>query len=152
MLHGFHTCVFWRSEDGVVERLYQYRQNLKSFKNPKHNRQEIEDIMSPILKTLEFWYVWGYGKRGKKVVGADLCITTRPYIAEVVQCLCLWLHERLRVRGHRSPYWIHFSSAACLLYYLCKESCFSTLFLSQQAWNVIKHMWSRTRIWSQPHK
>lgn len=99
--------------------------------------------MSPIFETLEFWCLWGYGKRGKKVVEADSCIATRSYIAEVVQCLCLWMHERLRVRGHGSPHWNNFSSAAwdsliCLLYYLCKDSCFSTLFLSQQAWNVIK--------------
>lgn len=99
--------------------------------------------MSPIFETLEFWCLWGYGKRGKKVVEADSCIATRPYIAEVVQCLSLCLNERLRVRGHGSPHWNNFSSAAwdsliCLLYYLCKDSCFSTLFLSQQAWNVIK--------------
>lgn len=99
--------------------------------------------MSPIFKTFEFCRVWGYEKRGKKVVRADSCIATRPYIAEVVPCLCLWLHEGLRVRGHGSSHWNNFSSAAwdsliCLLYYLCKNSCFSALFLVLPAWNVIK--------------
>lgn len=81
-----------------VKKDYTNKDNSKSFKNLKHNRQEIKDIMSLIFKAFEFWCVWGYGKREKKVAGADSCITTRPYTAEVVQCLCLWLHKRLRVR------------------------------------------------------
>lgn len=123
-----------------VKKDYTNKDNSKSFKNLKHNRQEIKDIMSLIFKAFEFWCVWGYGKREKKVAGADSCITTRPYTAEVVQCLCLWLHKRLRVRDVDHLSVNNFSRAAwdsllCLLYYPC---CFSTLFLSQQAWNVTK--------------
>lgn len=79
----------------------------------------------------------------KAVEEATSGLATRAYPPGVVQCPCLWLPERFRVRGHGSPHWNNFSSAAwdssIYLYYLYKgDSSFNTLFLSQQAWNMMK--------------
>lgn len=80
----------------------------------------------------------------KAVEEAASGLANRAYLAEVVQRPCLWLPERFRVRGHGSPHWNNSSSAAWdppiyLLYYLYKgDSSFNTLFLSQQARNMLK--------------
>lgn len=92
----------------------------------------------------------------------ESCGSSFTYTLHSWSSMSLWLHERLRVRAHGSPHgssWINFSSAAwesliCLLYYLCTDSCFSTLFLSQQAWKMIKenlvqnnHSQRSNRLW-----
>lgn len=81
-------CVLekWRWCGAVWRKTIPIRTISKVLKT--QNRQEIQDIKSLIFKTFEFWCVWGYGKRRKKVSRAGSCIRTPPYIAEVVQCLC----------------------------------------------------------------
>lgn len=97
------------------------------------------DIMSSIIKTFEFCCVWGYEKRGRKVVRFVHCDhTSHSWSCSMSLSVATWE----AVRGQGSSHWNNFSSAAwdslVCLYYLCKDSCFSTLFLALQAWNVIK--------------